>query len=293
MRFLLAALYLALSASLPALQPEKAPANMDTVRHAWTLLGWDDAKQARQWFKTAAKSDDPVTAYYGLEGIADSDAKLGKAPIEVLAAYQKAQRHLSQHVLDGDLAKRFNDRLQLYQAAVVELSQPGGKWQGREGRQGLLAIGEGKHGADKHLRLAAYECLGDRAWAGSHSRTAAEAASGAYRLALNQDPDTVERTRLERKLREAEAKLPGGKAKEEDDSAAYDQAGLVADPALLALMSRCGQCGGQGGKQRRVCAEVAQAYTNFYGPGQRRPNPVKVKQTIKRLQKKLTDAGCF
>lgn len=291
MRLLLAA-YLLLAGTLSALQPKDAPANMDTVRHAWTLLGWDDAKQARQWFQVAAKSDEPVTAYYGLEGIADSDARLGKAPIDVLAAYKKAQRHLSDHVLDQDLHKRFNDRLQLYQKAVVELAQPGGKWQGRDGRQGLIAIGEGKHGADKQLRLSAYECLGDRAWAGSHTRTAAEAASGAYRLALNQDPDRVERERLERKLHEAEAKLPGGKSKDADDHA-YDQAGLIADPELLALMGRCGQCGGQGGKQRRACAEVAQAYTNFYAPGSRRPNPVKVKQRVKVLQKKLTDAGCF
>lgn len=264
---------------------------MDTVRHAWTLLEWKDAKQAKQWFHTAAKSDEPTTAYYGLEGMADCDAALGEQPQTVLAAYAKARRYADAKVLDALIHKRLREREAKYQAQVIALSEPGGRWQGEVGRRALERIGEGQYGADKDLRLNAYETLGDRAWAASSSRNAAEVSAGAWRKALNQEPDNVARVRLEHKIQQAEARLPGHHA--DDDEAAYDQAGLVADPALLALMGRCSQCGGQGGKQRRACAEVAQTYTLFYGPGARRPGEGKVKRKVKELQVKLTDSGCF
>lgn len=291
MRLVFVLLCLASSASSWADRAQDAPATMDAVRQAWTLLGWEDARQARQWFRRATQSQDPVTAYYGWEGIADSDAQLGRPPLDVLAAYEKARRHHEEHVLDAVLRKRLDDRVAAYQRRVVQDCAPGGRWQGREGRRALQAIGEGRHGADKSLRLAAYETLGDRAWAGPRSRSAAQAAYDAWRLALNQDPARVDRERLERKLREAEAALPGGRRAPEEEETG--QAGLVADPALLALMGRCGQCGGQGGAQRRACAEVAQAYTQFYGPGQRRPQASAVRAKVRALERRLVEAGCF
>jgi hypothetical protein len=291
MRYTVALLCLILSAPLAALKPADAPTTMDTVREAWTQLEWGHARQARAWFQRATQSKDPVTAYYGWEGIADADAKLAREPQQVLAAYERARRHLRTHVLDDGLHKRLDDRLKLYQQSVVEATAPGKKWQGRAGRLALQAIGEGKHGADPQLRLAAYETLGDRALDSSRSRTASEAAAGAFRLALNQGPDTLQRQRLQRKLNEALERMPGGERRERDDD--YDQAGLVADPRLLALMNRCSQCAGQGGKQRRACAEVSQAYTLFYGPGQKRPNETQLKRRVEALQKKLVDAGCF
>jgi hypothetical protein len=290
MRVLLAAFCLAFSTQAHALSAEKAPADMTTVKQGWQLLEWGDAKQARRWFKTATKSEEPVTAYYGWEGLADSDAKLGVEPKTVLSEYHRADDFRKEQVLDGGLEKRLKDRLALYQSSIVEQTADG-KWKGKEGRVALQAIGEGEHGATPQLRLAAYETLGDRAWDGSHTQTAAMAAIAGWRMALNQDPDRVQRERLEGKLHKAERLLPGHKSR--DDEAEYDQAGLVADPALLALMSRCGQCGGQGGKQRRACAEVAQAYTNFYGPGQRRPLASAVRVKVHKLEVELTDAGCL
>jgi hypothetical protein len=291
MRLLLAALCLAFSTHAHALTAEKAPATMETVKQGWQLLEWGDAKQARQWFKTASQSEDDVTAYYGWEGIADSDVALEESPATVFNAYARAHEHGSDKVLDSGLAKRWRDRVIAYQKKLVEEGAPGHKWQGQEGRRALQAIGEGKYDAEPQLRLAAFETLGDRAWAGHHSMTAAQAAVAGWRMALNQDPDLVQRERLEQKLRQGEKLLPGYKAS--DDDAAYDQGGLVADPALLALMSRCGQCGGQGGKQRRACAEVAQAYTNFYGPGARHPEASIVRAKVQKLEGALTNAGCL
>lgn len=291
MRLFLAALCLALSASLPALKPEKAPANMETVREAWTLLEWKDAKQARRWFRTATKSKEAVVAYYGWEGIADSDAQLGLSPAKVTAAYVKARKFAQDKVLDAPIQKRANEKLVAYQKAVVEAAAPGKKWPGREGRRALEVIGEGGLGADKDLRLAAYETLGDRALHRSRSATAAGNAISAWLLALNQGPDKLDRERLERKLRRAQALLPGVQDESEDGDG--DAAGLVADPAVLALMGRCAQCAGQGSSQRRACAEVAQAYTQFYGPGQRRPREALVRQRVRQLQAKLAEAGCL
>jgi hypothetical protein len=286
------ALLMALLLSTPAfaLKPSAAPATMDSVRHAWTLLGWKDYTQARAFFERATESEDPVTVYYGLEGIADADAGLKRDPRAVMRRYLKARDHIAKSSLDEGLYKRIDDRLHLYQKSIIEACAPGKSWQDAEGRQALQSIAEGLGGADTHLRLAAWETLGDRAWAGHHSRNAAEAAAHAWRQALNQDPDKIERVRIERKLGEAEELLPGHKHRQEE---AGSLSAIKADPELLALLSRCGKCGGSGNKQRRACADVAASYTEFYAPGAKAPQEAKVRNRVKKLQVQLTESGCY
>lgn len=274
-----------------ALQPSAAPANMDAVRQAWTLLGWEDYKQARRWFERATESRDAVTAYYGWEGIADCAAALDEDPREVMRRYLKARDFAESKVLDAGIVRRARERLWRYQERFIHRAAPGKAWQGSAGRQALLSIAEGYGDAGPALRLAAWECLGDRAFAGRRSRNAVEAAVHAWRQALNQSPNKIERVRLEAKLAEGEALLPGGRRGAGADD--VELAGGRVDPGLLELLGRCGKCAGRGKQQRRACAEVAQAYTDFYGPGAKRPQPAKLRNTVERLRRSLTDSACY